>query len=423
MAVPSPSAPPHVEPVSAGSPWHPVSAADKELVREQVGRILATAPFRNSKRFPAFLRHTVEHALSCSEGLKERTIGHEVFGRDPGYDTAQDPIVRMTAAEVRKRLGQYYQLPEHAAEPVISYQPGSYVPEFSIPATATLNVPVVEAAAPVTVREPEPAPPVRRWRFAVPAGAAAIVAVVMLVALAGGRLRAGPSVTERFWAPLVNPPAPVLLCIGKPHSDIQRPSATAEPLPSSRPDLTVAEFLRAESVSYTDAVTLALLAGELRSRAKPFHIRRISGTELEDLRDGPVVLIGGFNNPWTLRLSEGLRFTLQFEANGPYIRDRDHPESREWQPASSGRLEDIKQTYGLITRVQDKSTGRAVLAVSGLVLGTRAAAECLTEPTCFESAQFPKTMDWERGNLQVIVAAPVIGENSGSPRVALAHVW
>ena len=181
--------------------------------------------------------------------------------------------------------------------------------------------------------------------------------------------------------------------------------------------------MRAESVSYTDAVTLALLAGELRSRAKPFHIRRISGTELEDLRDGPVVLIGGFNNPWTLRLSEGLRFTLQFEANGPYIRDRDHPESREWQPASSGRLGDIKQTYGLITRVQDKSTGRAVLAVSGLVLGTRAAAECLTEPTCFESAQFPKAMDWERGNLQVIVAAPVIGENSGSPRVAVAHVW
>src|SRR3954469_22138545 len=116
MAVQSP-APPPVDAVPVGAPWPRASAAEKELVREQVGRILATAPFRNSKRFPAFLRHTVEHALSSSEGLKERTIGHEVFGRDPGYDTAQDPIVRMTAAEVRKRLGQYYQVPEHAAEP------------------------------------------------------------------------------------------------------------------------------------------------------------------------------------------------------------------------------------------------------------------------------------------------------------------
>src|SRR6476620_5230315 len=102
MGVPAASAPPHVAPVSTASSWHPASAADKELVREQVGRILATAPFRNSKRFPAFLRHTVEHALSSSDGLKERTIGHEVFGRDPGYDTSQDPVVRMTAAEVRK---------------------------------------------------------------------------------------------------------------------------------------------------------------------------------------------------------------------------------------------------------------------------------------------------------------------------------
>src|SRR6478752_1731690 len=135
MGAQPPPALPDAESPPPGSTWLPVTPADKEAVREQVGRILATAQFRNSKRFPVFLRHTVEHALSSAEGLKERTIGHEVFGRDPGYDTAQDPIVRMTAAEVRKRLGQYYQLPEHAGEPIISYQPGSYVPEFALPAT------------------------------------------------------------------------------------------------------------------------------------------------------------------------------------------------------------------------------------------------------------------------------------------------
>ncbi|MEO7790529.1 MAG: hypothetical protein ABIX28_13250 [Vicinamibacterales bacterium] len=394
-------------------------------MREQVGRILATAPFRNSKRFPAFLRHTVEHALSSSEGLKERSIGHEVFGREPAYDTAQDPIVRMTAAEVRKRLTHYYQLPEHAGEPAISYQPGSYVPEFSLSAPPALDGPVVEAPLPVPAAKPrrQPEPLVPRWRVAGPAAAAAIVAVVILGAVARGRLVVPPSATDRFWAPLVTQSAPVLLCIGKPHSESARTAPSDEPSPPSRADLTVGEFLRAESVNYTDAVTLALLAGELRWRAKPFHIRRISSTALEDLRDGPVILIGGFNNPWTLRLGEGLRFTLQFDGHGPFIRDRDHPDSREWQPGSVGRLKDIRQTYGLITRVQDKSTGRAVLAVSGLVLGTRAAAECLTEPACLDSARFPGTMDWEHGNLQIVVAAAVIGENSGSPRVVVAHSW
>jgi hypothetical protein len=85
--------------------WIPGSDADREAVREQLGRILQNVLFRNSKRFPVFLRYTVEHALASGEGLKERTIGHEVFGREPGYDTALDPAVRMTAAElVRSRV-------------------------------------------------------------------------------------------------------------------------------------------------------------------------------------------------------------------------------------------------------------------------------------------------------------------------------
>ena len=71
-------------------------------MREQLGPVLGTAPFRNSKRFPAFLPHAVEHALSCAVGLIERTIGHNVFGVESSYDTAQNPIVRVTAAGIPK---------------------------------------------------------------------------------------------------------------------------------------------------------------------------------------------------------------------------------------------------------------------------------------------------------------------------------
>src|SRR5262245_10472669 len=117
-------------------PWKPQTAAETEAVGEQLARILSSALFRNSKRFPVFLRYTVEHALKSAEPLKERTIGHEVFARDPAYDTAQDPVVRMTAAEVRKRLVQYYQQPEHRGELVIAYQAGSYVPDFFQPVTS-----------------------------------------------------------------------------------------------------------------------------------------------------------------------------------------------------------------------------------------------------------------------------------------------
>ena len=40
--------------------------------------------------------------------MKERTLGVEVFGRPPDYDTNADPVVRVTAAEIRKKIAQFY---------------------------------------------------------------------------------------------------------------------------------------------------------------------------------------------------------------------------------------------------------------------------------------------------------------------------
>src|SRR5262245_4692029 len=90
------------------------SVAEHDLLREeilaQLERLLANPLFRNSKRYPTLLRYVVERTLDGHPGeLKERTLGVEVFGREPDYDTNLDPVVRITAAEIRKRLAQYYQ--------------------------------------------------------------------------------------------------------------------------------------------------------------------------------------------------------------------------------------------------------------------------------------------------------------------------
>ena len=173
------------------APRTPQTAAEAEVVREQLGRILSSALFRNSKRFPVFLRYTVEHALNSAEPLKERTIGHEAFARDPAYDTAQDPVVRMTAAEVRKRLVQYYQRPEHSREIVIAYQSGSYVPEFSQPATPadTGSPPSPAAKSPRLL----PSSRARTWIAATAAGvlASAVLGAWLIVDRQPARPRNG----------------------------------------------------------------------------------------------------------------------------------------------------------------------------------------------------------------------------------------
>ena len=92
-----------------------VDGTPREAVHDQLDRMLASPYFSHSKRFPNFLRFVVNHTLNGSvDNIKERTLGIEIFGRDASYDTASDPIVRVTAAEIRKRTAQYYQDPEHS---------------------------------------------------------------------------------------------------------------------------------------------------------------------------------------------------------------------------------------------------------------------------------------------------------------------
>src|SRR3984885_9547472 len=94
-------------------------------------RLLSTAHFKNSRRYPALFRYIVEETLEGrGEFLKERLLGVQVFGRPAGYDTASDPIVRVTIAEIRKRIAQYYYEEAHESEMRIELLPGSYEPEF-----------------------------------------------------------------------------------------------------------------------------------------------------------------------------------------------------------------------------------------------------------------------------------------------------
>src|SRR3954468_20845385 len=115
-----------------------VMGLDHPAVHAQLDRLLQSSRFRNSKRSQALLRFVVQAALAGDQNsLKERCIGAAVFGREAAYDTAQAPIVRNAAIEVRKRLAQYYLEPEHAAELRIELPSGSYMPAF--PAESAAN--------------------------------------------------------------------------------------------------------------------------------------------------------------------------------------------------------------------------------------------------------------------------------------------
>src|SRR3984957_2758310 len=101
------------------------------MVLAQLELLLIHPLFSQSKRYPALLRFVVEQTLDGNaDQVKERLIGMEVFGRAPGYDANADPVVRVAAGEIRKRLAQYYYDPAHQEEIRIELPTGSYVPVF-----------------------------------------------------------------------------------------------------------------------------------------------------------------------------------------------------------------------------------------------------------------------------------------------------
>jgi Tol biopolymer transport system component len=119
---------------------------DDKQIRDHLSTLVNSAHFASSPRLAEFLCFCVEAALSGeSESLKESIIGASVFHRPPGYDTKLDPIVRVNAIRLRKRLNQYYERSLRPYPVRIDIPKGTYVPNFEI-----LSQPPCESTATAT---------------------------------------------------------------------------------------------------------------------------------------------------------------------------------------------------------------------------------------------------------------------------------
>ena len=102
------------------------------LVRATLDKVVASGTFRRSLRHRRFLEYIVRAGLDGRhDQLKETIVGIEVFGRTlDDYDPQRDPIVRVEAGRIRRKLARYYD-GEGRAEPFRLLIPiGSYLPQL-----------------------------------------------------------------------------------------------------------------------------------------------------------------------------------------------------------------------------------------------------------------------------------------------------
>lgn len=385
----------------------PESETDRAAVREQLERILASPLFRNSKRYPSLLRYVVEQSIEGhGSELKERTLGIEVFGRTPDYDTNLDPVVRISAAEIRKRIAQYYHEPGREDELRIDLPLGSYVPEFRFPAARAKPVEApVAIAAPQEPVEIAPAPPTIVIESVTPSNtwrtiSAALTIALIATAIAWWQPWVQPTALDRFWEPVIAPDKTVLLCIGRVH------------------DLTG----RAWGVPLSDATAMSRLTGVLQAHGQPFIIRAEDVATFGDLRQNPVILIGAFNDSWSLRLANSGRYTLHQSNDMNWIEDQQNASSRRWSVKNADPA--IKEDFALISRVIDPATDRIMVMVGGIRgFGTLAAGEFLSDPKYMASIAQQAPAGWQKKNLQIVISTEVIKGNSGPPKALAIYAW
>jgi hypothetical protein len=394
----------------------------------QLGRMLANPLFKNSKRYPNLLRYIVEQTLEGEQNeLRERTLGVEVFGREPDYDTNADPIVRATAGEIRKRIAQYYHEHGREGEIRIELSPGSYVPVFEMPGHDTKPAPIPQAPA-----LPLSAPRITSLRV----GAFIAAIVIVLGTLVWLRPWTPRSGLDRFWAPVLDSSSTVLLCVGQrqflgsspetaQRSSVDLPRAgDRESASPAAITLFKLYYLGSQNVAFPDVMTLARLTGLLAAKGKSYHVRGESSTSFADLRDGPVVLVGALNNDWTMRLTGAMRFSFERENDIFWIKDQRNPSTRNRGVNYSTPYLQLTEDYAIITRVLEPMTERMVMVAGGLTgYGTMAAGEFLTNPAYLDAVakQLPK--NWEHKNIQLVISTKVIDGNSGPPKVVDQYIW
>lgn len=438
------------------------STALQSAVRAELEAMLKAPIFAQSGRCKKFLSHVVLVTLSGNGGdLKERTIGVQVFERPGNYDTGDDSIVRVTANEVRKRLGQFYR-ESNITHPVqIELPRGAYVPEFRIQPLGSTRVNgssplgtyagVQKAVETEMAREPSssaasttnaaPArelhssgieneasrsPRAKEWTVLI-----VIIAIILTAGSIFGMWRlehraAAPSI----WNSFIKTNAPVLLCLGA--HDLHVPRDAASPNAEGK---FVELVLHKQIISVDDAAVISSMASLLGSKGIPFRVSGAEQTTLTDFRRQPVILIGAMGNKWTLRLVQDLRYRITV-VNPPgsdkdpiaSIIDSQSPAIPGWTTDFAIPMSEWKNDYAIVARVDDPITGVPVLIEAGLGNdGSLAASELLASGS-LTSGSLTSRLAAEKGcnrkaNFEAVVGTEIIDAKPGPPHVLRLTCW
>lgn len=392
----------------------------------ELEKILASPSFRSSARSKQFLQYVVQYQLDGHvEPLKERTIGTEVFHRPPGYATGEDPVVRVQAGEVRRRLDQYYQNAANGAPARIELPLGSYLPIFHWSSNAP----------------PESKTPRRPWIWRT--AAMVVVIAVGIVFWKFPRSVHQRSDFDQFWDPLFATQQPALICLAKgvtyqPSSELyERYARThpgafqteverySKPLPlDPKEKLTWGDMwlLDGYGVALGDVSAAVKFSTVLGRLGKANQLRIGANYSYADLRNSPAIVIGAFNNRWTMDLLSAQHFAFAVD-HAEYAIQEQVSGSRAWK-SQYGKGGALVEDVAIVARLLDSKTGQFTVIAAGLRDGgTESAGEFASNPQYLEQVLRTAPAGWQKKNLEVVLKTTITDSIPGPPQPIATWFW
>lgn len=382
-----------------------------------IERVATSTQFKRASRSREFLLYVSTKAIKeGGNDLHEQEIGHAIFGRNEGYDTSQDNIVRVSASDLRKRIEAYFSSEGIHEQLIFDIPRGSYSPVFRhrikeiVEEPAPLPVVIPDLPAVIAVYKQWPFVMVSALALLLAAGCVFLGLLIARQPKAQNRLAGNPAL-QRLWSRFLDSPL---------QTDIVLPDTSFALLQEiSNQPITLSEYLnysylskiKDSNMSTDRKQDLAMLmqrdhsdVGDFRALLKVWALDP-SSTKLsveyaraysaDSIKRHNVILIGSqVSNPWTNLLYDQLPFTIEYSA----LRDRSfilNKNPKDGEPSSYDvvfRPEGIVG-YGIIACLPNPSHTADTLLIAGTdAQVTEASAEFITNEDSLEKlfAKFPQ---------------------------------
>lgn len=409
-----------------------LQAIGNDQKRAALDRLLASSTFSRSDQLRRFLKYVCEMEIAGrGQDITEYAIATEALGRSPGYTPGDDSSVRSRAFALRQKLQEFYDGEDPAAPIRIELRKGSYIPVY----TEHAETP----RAPEPVRPPSLPPPrvPRAWFRPFLAGMAAATVLAVLMAAMFAALNLGSTVDpvlREAWGPMVEPGAPVIICLGSVPSLLLKSfqSGTLPPAPRFLPaPREIADWYSGLHMMdgggdlFMQTTQNTLLSGDSLAAVRAARLLAATRASVQvlpeyglrplALRGRNVLVIGSPNySPYAGRILAATPFSVRFDpvrkeeviADGP-------PEAagtRVYRPKRNS-FGELTQVYGLLTVIPSQTTGDSgekTVVFSGITsAGPQAAMEFFASPVTLRELKSHMQVDHLPAAYQVVIRCGV----------------